>query len=139
MMATITEASAKIAPMMVRMMVIEAVLLSGEAELVETDATGFTLEGADVPEPRVAERDMIFCSRSVSRSLEKILLGVSRERDDLDVYSTKQIRSNLSQTSLRIYSHSLSMMVYPMHAVKLRASGHIPCIWNDARSFTVHM
>lgn len=42
-MATTTEASAKTAQMMLTTMVIESVVLSGEAELAEADATGLTL------------------------------------------------------------------------------------------------
>lgn len=59
MTATITEARAKIAPMMLRTIVIESVL-SGEAELV--GATGFTLAGVAVPKPWVLENDdMMSC------------------------------------------------------------------------------
>ena len=59
-MATITEASVKIAPMMLRMMVIDSVL-SGGAESV--DATRFALAGIAASYSRVVERDMIFCLR----------------------------------------------------------------------------
>jgi hypothetical protein len=50
MMATVTDASVKIAPMMLRTMVMEAVL-SGEAELVGAAAAGFTLVGVAATEP----------------------------------------------------------------------------------------
>jgi hypothetical protein len=73
MMATVTDASVKIAPMMLRTMVMEAVL-SGEAELVGAAAAGFTLVGVAIT--RFVERDMIL---RWSQSHWKVIRYVKRD------------------------------------------------------------
>ena len=93
-MAMITEASVKIAPMMLRTMVIESVL-SGEAELV--GATGFTLAaGVAVPEPWVVERGMMSSSRSrddgrknYDMCREEIMIRMQLRRNKLDRISVR--------------------------------------------------
>ena len=77
-MATTTEASAKTAQMMPTTMVIESVVLSGEAELVEADATGLALAtGVAIPTLRDVDRDMIFCR---SRGWWKRISELCREK-----------------------------------------------------------
>jgi hypothetical protein len=73
MMATVTDASVKIAPMMLRTMVMEAVL-SGEAELVGAAAAGFTLVAVAIT--RFVERDMIL---RWSQSHWKVIRYVKRD------------------------------------------------------------
>lgn len=77
-MATTTEASAKTAQMMLTTMVIESVVLSGEAAFAEADATGLTLAtGVAVPKRRDVDRDMIFCR---PRGWWKRIIELCREK-----------------------------------------------------------
>lgn len=92
--ATITETSVKIAPMMLRTMVIESVL-SGEAALV--GATGFTLADVAVPIVWSVERDdMVFCRpREHWRTICEMSL---RMNNDSDATAATEERSDLSDS-----------------------------------------
>jgi len=82
--------------MMLTMMVIESVL-SGDAELVEADATEFTLAAdVTVPKPRVVERDMMSSSRSrddgrknYDMCREEIMIRMQLRRNKLDRISVR--------------------------------------------------